>query len=339
MWQEHHEATFNKIKDNIGHLTENTHFNINRKTRVKTDASRGGLGAVLEQETCDGWVTIAYASRFLNKAEEKYSINELELLGVVWALEHFKHYLLGHKFTVQTDHRALLSILKERSSKIHQSRLTRWCDRQIPFTFTIEHIPESKMGMADYMSRNPDQIASPPSTYDADFIIAQINVIKDTLNIIFAPAGDHRAIGLVERLVQTVKRRLGCIKLDPNQTPFNIKQALSQITYELRICRKKSTKISPFEAHHGRKPNTALSNATTTAHKSNLDWSNTIHAYLDDNIIGQEDLISDERWDQSDLDSDREVKEAKAKKLKEAKEDTGTYHALSKWNHPNSKSH
>ena len=129
-------------------------------------------------------VTIAYASRFLNKAEEKYSINELELLGVVWALEHFKHYLLGHKFTVQTDHRALLSILKERSSKIHQSRLTRWCDRLIPFTFTIEHIPGWKMGLADYMSRNPDQIASPPSTYDADFIIAQINVVKDTLNII-----------------------------------------------------------------------------------------------------------------------------------------------------------
>ena len=106
VWQEQHEATFNKIEDNIRHLTENTHFNINRNTRVKTDASRGGLGAVLEQETCDGWVTIAYASRFLNTAEEKYSINELELLGVVWALEHFTHYLLGHKFTVQTDHRS-----------------------------------------------------------------------------------------------------------------------------------------------------------------------------------------------------------------------------------------
>ena len=49
----------------------------------------------------------------------------------------------------------------------------------------------------------------------------------------------------------------------------------------------------------------------------------TFHANLDDNIIGQEDLISDERWEQSDLDSDREVMEAKAKKLKEAKKDTG----------------
>ena len=34
---------------------------------------------------------------------------------------------------------------------------------------------------------------------------------EHNINIIFAPAGDHRAIGLVERLVQTVKRRLGCI--------------------------------------------------------------------------------------------------------------------------------
>ena len=44
---------------------------------------------------------------------------------------------------------------------------------------------------------------------------------------------------------------------------------------------------------------------------------------FDDNIIGQEDLISDERWEQSYLDSDREVKEAKTKKLRQAKDDTG----------------
>ena len=84
------------------------------------------------------------------------------------------------------------------------------------------------------------------------------NIIKEFCNrnnikIIFAPANDHRSIGLVERLIQTVKRRLGCIKLDPNQRPFNIKQSLRQISQELRICRKKATNISPFEAHFGRR--------------------------------------------------------------------------------------
>ena len=40
------------------------------------------------------------------------------------------------------------------------------------------------MGLADYMSRNPSEPAKPPSTYDKNFIIAQIDVIKETLQII-----------------------------------------------------------------------------------------------------------------------------------------------------------
>ena len=94
------------------------------------------------------------------------------------------------------------------------------------------------------------------------------NIIRELLNrnnikSIFAPANDHRSIGLVERLIQTVKRRLRCIKLDPKLRPFNIKQSLRQITQELRICRKKATKISPFEAHFGRCANTPITNITT----------------------------------------------------------------------------
>ena len=99
----------------------------------------------------------------------------------MWALEHFKHYLYGHYFTVQTDHRALLSILKEKSRKAHQSRLTRWCDRLIPFHFQIEHIPGSKMGLTDYISRNPNNKAKPISRYDEDFVITQIDAIKQTI--------------------------------------------------------------------------------------------------------------------------------------------------------------
>ena len=40
------------------------------------------------------------------------------------------------------------------------------------------------MGLADYMSRNPSELAKPPSTYDENFIIAQIDVIKETLQIL-----------------------------------------------------------------------------------------------------------------------------------------------------------
>ena len=143
---------------------------------------------------------------------------------------------------------------------------------------------------------------------------------KHNINLIYAPANDHRPIGLVKRLIQTVKRRLGCIKLDPNQRPFNFKNALRDISFELRICRKKYSKLSPFEAYYGRKPNTTLSNITTKPNKNNLSWSNTFK-YLDDNIIGDEELIPEERWYDEDLDSEAEVQEAKRQKLEDAKSD------------------
>ena len=143
---------------------------------------------------------------------------------------------------------------------------------------------------------------------------------KHNINLIYAPANDHRPIGLAERLIQTVKRRLGCIKFDPNQRPFHIKNALRDVSFELRICRKKYSKLSPFEAYYGRKPNTTLSNITTKPSKNNLSWTNTFK-YLDDNIIGDEELISEERWYDEDLDSEAEVQEAKRQKLEDAKSD------------------
>ena len=51
-------------------ITQNKHFDQNFKTPVVCDASTSGLGTALEQSTKEGWVAIAYASRFLNSLEE-----------------------------------------------------------------------------------------------------------------------------------------------------------------------------------------------------------------------------------------------------------------------------
>ena len=133
------------IKEKIANSTENSHYNPKLDVRVKCDASRSGLGAALEQNTPDGWKAIAFASRFLNSTEERYSVNELELLGIVWSIDYFKYYLYGKNFTVVTDHRALLSIpMEHRSNKSYNSPLSRWIDRLLPYNFTIEHMPSAK---------------------------------------------------------------------------------------------------------------------------------------------------------------------------------------------------
>ena len=122
---------------------------------------------------------MAFASQFLNSVENRYSINVIELLGVVWSIEHFKYYLYGKPFTVITDHRALLSIMREnRANKSYNSRLTRWVDRLLPFDFTIDHLPGLKMGLIDYISRDPQQKAVNISAYDEQFIVAKLDLIK-----------------------------------------------------------------------------------------------------------------------------------------------------------------
>ena len=115
----------------------------------------------------------------MNSVEDRYSINELELLGIVWPVEHYKYYLYGKPFTVITDHSALLSIMREnRSNKSYNSRLTRWVDRLLPFDFSIDHLPGSKMGLVNYISCDPQQKAVNISAYDEQFIVAKLDVIE-----------------------------------------------------------------------------------------------------------------------------------------------------------------
>ena len=98
-------------------------------------------GASVEQDYRGIWKAVAFASSFLNVAELKYSSNELELLGLVWALDHFKNYLLGEQFSILTDHKALIGALKDDTyKKTAQSRLTHWADKLLPFDFTVQSL-------------------------------------------------------------------------------------------------------------------------------------------------------------------------------------------------------
>ena len=90
-----------------GWKIENATFLIseNRTPQSQWNAIHNGLGACREQKIGPNvWASIAFASRFLNNAEGKYSTNELELLAVVCSGELFRTYLLGNRFQILTNH-------------------------------------------------------------------------------------------------------------------------------------------------------------------------------------------------------------------------------------------
>ena len=83
---------------------------------LQTDALERGVGAVLSQKDETGEEhPIAYFSKKLLPREEHYSTVEKECLAIKLAIQAFRVYLLGRKFTIQTDHRSLewLHRLKE----------------------------------------------------------------------------------------------------------------------------------------------------------------------------------------------------------------------------------
>ena len=57
-------------------------FRHGKPTRLCTDASRQGLGFVLQQRDGDTWLLVQAGSRFLSSAESRYAVIELELLAV-----------------------------------------------------------------------------------------------------------------------------------------------------------------------------------------------------------------------------------------------------------------
>jgi hypothetical protein len=56
---------------------------------------------------------VAYASRALSPAQERYAQIEKQLLAIVFACEKFHQYIFGKKVQVETDHKLLVSIFKK----------------------------------------------------------------------------------------------------------------------------------------------------------------------------------------------------------------------------------
>ena len=78
---------------------------------LDTDASNSAIGAVLSQEQDGKEKVIAYASNKLSKTQKSYCITRKELLAAYNYIKQFKHYLTGQKFTLRTDHKAIVWLL------------------------------------------------------------------------------------------------------------------------------------------------------------------------------------------------------------------------------------
>ena len=151
-WTAQCQLAFEKLKDLLTAPPVLAYPNFAAKFVLHTDASGEGLGAVLEQEQDGKLHPVAYASGSLSKSEKNYGVTELEALGVVWAIKHFRSYLIGHKCVIFTDHAPLKSML---SAKHPSGKLARWSQTLAEVDVEIQYRPGRKHSNADALSRAP----------------------------------------------------------------------------------------------------------------------------------------------------------------------------------------
>jgi len=119
------------------------------------DASDYATGAILEQDDALGRShPVAYYSKSLQPAEWNYEIHDKELLAIVQALKHFRHYLQGnvHQTQIFSDHANLKYFTMKQTLTHHQAQ---WSILLGTYDYVI--IPKlGKLNQADGLSRCPD---------------------------------------------------------------------------------------------------------------------------------------------------------------------------------------
>jgi hypothetical protein len=113
---------------------------------IYCDASGQGVGCVLMQ---DGHV-VAYVSRLLRKHEVHYMTHDLELAVVVHALKIWRHYLIGKRCELYTDHKSFKYIFTQLNLNLRQRR---WLELIKDYDLRINYHPGKANVVADALSR------------------------------------------------------------------------------------------------------------------------------------------------------------------------------------------
>jgi hypothetical protein len=93
---------------------------------------------------------IAYASRALRPHELNYPTHDLELAAVVHALKIWRHYLMGNRCNIFTDHKSLKYIFTQ--SELNMSQ-RRWLELIKDYDLEVHYHPDKANVVADALSR------------------------------------------------------------------------------------------------------------------------------------------------------------------------------------------
>jgi len=95
-WTEKQKEAFKKLKEKFTKEPVLAALDLDKKMRMKVDASDYATGGVLSVECEDGlWRPVVFLSKSLNETKRNYEIHDKEMLAIIRELESWRHLLEG----------------------------------------------------------------------------------------------------------------------------------------------------------------------------------------------------------------------------------------------------
>jgi hypothetical protein len=176
-WDEKCQDSFDPLKKRLMSPPVLVMPDLQKGFDIYCDACGQGLGCVLMQE---GHV-IAYASHQLRKHELNYPTRDLELAAIVHALKIWRHYVMGTKCQVYTDHKSLKYIFTQKDLNLRQRR---WLELIKDYDLEIHYHPGKVNLVADALSRKEHVhfaiVAQLPDEIVEDFRRLNLGIVAHT---------------------------------------------------------------------------------------------------------------------------------------------------------------
>jgi hypothetical protein len=161
-WREDCEKRFQQLKQLLTSAPILRIADPNKDFVVCTNVCNEGLGGVLSH---NGFV-ICYESIKLKEHERNYATHDLELAAIVHALKKWRHYLMGKRFELRTNHNGLKYLFDQPTLNARQSK---WLEFLCKYDFDINHIKGKENKLVDALDKRVHELhATTISTYRTD---------------------------------------------------------------------------------------------------------------------------------------------------------------------------
>ena len=198
-WTDVEQKAFEAVKAAISKDVLLSYPDFSQPFNIHTDASKCQLGSVISQ----AGRPIAFYSRKLNPAQQRYTTTERELLSIVETLKEFRNILLGQQVVVHTDH------LNLTHKQFNTDRVMRWRLILEEYGVDLQYIKGTANVVADALSRldRQDALDVNFSTPVSDHTLADLFLNERSDDQLVYPL-DLRAIDTAQQQDPLLLKRL-----------------------------------------------------------------------------------------------------------------------------------